>query len=146
MTPRAASSLSMRRPAAFLTAAVRLIARPAPWHVVPKVRSMLPGWPTSTQLARPMSPGMITGWPMARYMLGTSGWPGGKAGAAPLAVDPDALLLAGDRVLLELGDVVADVVDEVHLHFLPALAKDISEHLAGLLHEELAVTQIGRAS
>ena len=51
---------------AFCTAAVRLISRPAPWQVVPNARSMLPGRPTRTQLARPMSPGIITGWPMAR--------------------------------------------------------------------------------
>jgi hypothetical protein len=37
---------------------------PAPWQVVPKVRSMLAPCPTRTQLARPMSPGMITGWPI----------------------------------------------------------------------------------
>ena len=56
----------MRIIAVATSRAVRLMTRPAPWHVVPKVRSMLPGWPTSTQLARPMSPGMMTGWPMAR--------------------------------------------------------------------------------
>ena len=57
----------------------------------------------------------------------------------PLAVDPDLLLLAVDRVLLELGDVVAHVVDQVHLQLLPRLAEDLGEHLAGLLHQQLAV-------
>ena len=51
---------------ALAMAAVRLITRPAPWQVVPNDCSMLPGWPASTQLARPMSPGMITGWPICR--------------------------------------------------------------------------------
>ena len=63
--PIASSSLSIRRPAASLTAAVRLIIRPAPWQVVPNEHSMLPAWPAKTQLAVPMLPGMITGWPMA---------------------------------------------------------------------------------
>ena len=44
----------IRRPAASLTAAVRLIIRPAPWQVVPNDRSMLPGWPARTQDAVPM--------------------------------------------------------------------------------------------
>src|SRR6266481_1803716 len=103
MTPFASSSLSMRRLPASSTAAVRLIARPAPWQVVPKVRSMLPGWPTSTRLARP------------------------KGARRPLAMHPDALALGADRVLLELGDVVADVVDQVHLQFLPRTAEHRSE-------------------
>ena len=55
----------MRRPAASLTAAVRLIIRPAPWQVVPNECSMLPACPARTQLAVPMLPGMITGWPIA---------------------------------------------------------------------------------
>src|SRR5262249_36868846 len=57
----------------------------------------------------------------------------------PLAVDPEALLLAANLVLLELGDVVADVVDQVHLQLLPRAAEDVGEDLAGLLHEQLAV-------
>ena len=36
---------------------------------VPKVCSMLPGCPTNTQLARPISPGMITGCPMCDSRL-----------------------------------------------------------------------------
>src|SRR5262249_21194977 len=56
-----------------------------------------------------------------------------------LAVHPDALLLAADGALLELGDVVADVVDEVHLQLLPAAAEDVGEDLAGLVHEQLPV-------
>ena len=57
----------------------------------------------------------------------------------PLAVDPDLLALAVDLMLFELGDVVADVIDQVHLQFLPRPAEDAREHFAGLLHEELAV-------
>ena len=45
---------------------------------------MLPGAPTSTHEARPMSPGMITGWPILRYIADTSGWSGGNARVAPL--------------------------------------------------------------
>ena len=37
---------------------------PAPWQVVPKDWVMLPGSPARTQLAVPMLPGMMTGWPM----------------------------------------------------------------------------------
>src|SRR5205807_7114788 len=39
------------------------------------------------------------------------GMAGRKSARGALAVHPNALLLALDRVLLELGDVVADVVD-----------------------------------
>src|SRR5215831_13839483 len=108
MTPRASSSLSILRPAASLTAAVRLMARPAPWQVVPNVFSMLPGCPTSTQLARPMSPGMVPGRERARR---------------PLAVDPHLLAPAVHRVFLQLGDVVAHVVQQVHPQLLPRLAE-----------------------
>jgi len=38
---------------------LRLIVRPAPWHVLPKVCAMLPGVPTSTQLAVPIDPGTL---------------------------------------------------------------------------------------
>ena len=54
-------------------------------------------------------------------------------------MDPDLLALAVDGVLLELGDVMADVVDQVHLQFLPRAAKDLGEHFAGLLHQQLPV-------
>jgi len=54
-----------------------------------------------------MLPGMSTGCPMARYALGTSGSPGRRHGLL-LAVNahPPA------AVLLDLGDVVRDVVDD----------------------------------
>src|SRR5438552_1587963 len=42
----------------------------------------------------------------------------------PLAVDPHPLAPAADGVLLELGDVVADVVHQVHLQLLPGAAED----------------------
>src|SRR5262249_33713219 len=63
-----------------------------------------------------------------------------------LAVDPQLPLLAAGRVLLELGDVVGYVVDQVHLQLLPRPAEDLREHLAGLLHQQLAVApgEVGR--
>ena len=60
-----------------------------------------------------MSPGISTGWPTARYCAGTCGWPGGYARGRALAMDADAAALAVDGEGLELGDVVADVVDHV---------------------------------
>src|SRR5438105_1275342 len=59
--------------------------------------------------------------------------------ARDLAMDPDALALAADRVLLKLGDVMADIIDQVHLELLPRTAKDRGENLACLVHEELAI-------
>src|SRR5262249_11372019 len=56
-----------------------------------------------------------------------------------LPVDPHPLGLAADGMLLELGDVVTDVVDQVHLQRLPLLAEDVLEDLAGLLHQQLPV-------
>src|SRR5439155_24254917 len=53
-----------------------------------------------------------------------------------LAMDPDPLALAADGVLLELGDVVADVINQVHLQLLPRAAENFREDLAGLMHEE----------
>ena len=42
-----------------------------------------------------------------------------KGACGAFAVDPDALALTADGMLLELGDVVADIVHEVHLQLLP---------------------------
>ena len=57
-----------------------------------------------------------------------------------LAVDADLLrLAAADRVLLELGDVVGDVVDQLHAERFPRLAEDLREDLARLVGQELAV-------
>src|SRR5262249_36809190 len=64
----------------------------------------------------------------------------GRVGARrPLAMHPDLAPLAAGGMLLELGDVVADVVDQVHLHLLPRAAEDAAEDLAGLVHQELTI-------
>src|SRR6059058_4913865 len=98
------------------------MTRPAPWHVVPKVSCMAPSAPTSTQDAVPIDPGISTGWPKARYASGTSGRPAGNARV--------------DRVPLELGDVVANVVDGSE-RFL--LAENALEGLAREVRNALAI-------
>ncbi len=44
-------------------AAVRLMTRPAPWQVVPKLSLSEPAAPTSTYDDVPIEPGISTGWP-----------------------------------------------------------------------------------
>ena len=140
MTPRASSSLSMRRPAASLTAAVRLITRPAPWQVVPKRLLHAAGWPTSTQLARPMSPGMITGWPMcAVHASGISGCPGGKARVAPLRwtqtfFASPSTVCSSNLAMLWPRRRPGPCRSSCH-----GPAEDVGEDLAGLAHEQLPV-------
>src|SRR5262249_55570825 len=79
-----------------------------------------------------------------------NGWNLGVArregACGPLAVDPDLLRVTADRVLFELGDVVADVIEQIHLHGLPSLPEHLGEHFARLLHEKLAIApgEIGR--
>src|SRR5438552_19199029 len=65
-----------------------------------------------------------------------AGW---KGACRSLAVYPDLFRLVTDRVLLEFGDVVAHVVDQVHLHGLPRLAEDLGEYITRLLHQKLAI-------
>src|SRR5207244_1571084 len=60
-----------------------------------------------------------------------------KCTGRSLAMDPDALSLAANRVFLELGNVVADIVNQIHLQFLPAPAKMCGKDFAGLLHQQL---------
>lgn len=64
-------------------AAVRLSARPAPWHALPNERASEVLAPAMTNEAVPMLPGMKTGWPAAAYADGSSGCPGPKARVAP---------------------------------------------------------------
>ncbi len=139
--PMASSSLSIRRPAASLTAAVRLIIRPAPWHVVPNEQSMLPACPARTQLAVPMLPGIITGCPIRRVNRRNLGMTGRKGARRSLAVDADLLWSNpfADGVLLELRDVVSNVVHQLHPQLFPRLAEDPREDLARLVGQELAV-------
>ena len=135
--------------AACLTAAVRLITRPAPWQVVPNVCSMLPGWPTSTQLARPMSPGMITGWPIWRYCSRHLGVARRETPASrPCDARRPSSSAPSTVVLLHLGDVVGHVVDQVHLQRFPRAAEELGEDLAGLPHQQLPVApgEVGRGT
>ena len=60
-----------------------------------------------------MSPGISTGWPTSRYASGIWRVARRVGARGPLAVDADPALLPVDREGLELGDVVAHVVDEV---------------------------------
>src|SRR5262249_22975869 len=62
-----------------------------------------------------------------------------KAPRRPLAVPRATLSLAADGVLLEFRDIVAHIVDQVHLQFLPRTAEDFGKYLASLGHEELAI-------
>ena len=82
--PRSSSWRRSSAPPICFRAPVRLISRPAPWHVVPKARSIEPGSPARTKLDVPMLPGMKTGWPTSRYRAGISPEPAGKARVAPL--------------------------------------------------------------
>src|SRR5207244_4041878 len=62
-----------------------------------------------------------------------------KGARGALAVHPDLLRLGADPVLFELGDVVAHVIDQAHVHGLPGLAEDLGEYFPRLLHQELAI-------
>src|SRR5204863_2000176 len=64
--PFASSWRRSSAPPIRFRAPVRLMSRPAPWHVVPKERSSEPGCPARTKLDVPMLPGMKTGWPTER--------------------------------------------------------------------------------
>ena len=59
-----------------------------------------------------------------------SGWPGPKLLVAPFLWTSRSLDPAIDPVLLDLRDVVADVVDYVHVQRLRVLVEDLLERLA----------------
>src|SRR5206468_12758878 len=65
-----------------------------------------------------------------------------------LAMDPHAAATAVDGVLLELGDVVCDIVDEAHAQLLPRAPEEPFEDLARLPHQELAIApgEVGRGA
>src|SRR5687768_2644357 len=65
-----------------------------------------------------------------------SGWEGARR---PLAMHPDFLFDAVDHVFFKLRDVMANIIDKVHLQLLPRSAEDVREDLARLPHEELAI-------
>src|SRR5258708_1346065 len=71
---------------------------------------------------------------------------GRKGACRPLAMDPNPFAFIVDRMLLELGDVMANIVNQVHLHFLPGAAEYFGEYFPSLLHEQLAIAprKIGR--
>src|SRR6185437_7472382 len=47
-----------------------------------------------------------------------------KRSRRPLAMHPHLFALAVDDMFLELGDIMADIVDEIHLQFLPRATED----------------------
>src|SRR3972149_4281720 len=71
-----------------------------------------------------MSPGTSTGCPMRWYFRGTSGWPGGEGTGGPLPVHAHRNLPAVHPMTLDLGDVVRDVVDEVHTQVVAGIAAE----------------------
>ncbi len=98
------------------------------------VFSMLLGIPARTQLARPIA------WDDDRLAdlrprAGTSAWPAGKR-VAPLPMHPHAFFLP-PMGLLELGDVMADIVDQVHA--IPATIGQLGANTSALLHPWLPV-------
>src|SRR5262249_13042609 len=84
VTPRSASTPTRFTPRPAFFACARLISRPAPWHVVPKLCSIAPAAPSRRKEYRPMSPGMMTGCPSRRSDAGSAGCPRAKARVAPL--------------------------------------------------------------
>ena len=61
-----------------------------------------------------------------------------RAGRA-LAMHAERPPPAFDLVLLHLGDVVGDVVEQAHLQRFPRAAEELGEDLAGLPHQQLPV-------
>src|SRR5215216_3026720 len=88
--------------------------RPAPCAVDPKLRSSDFWLPSRIQLAVPIEPGIITGWPMLRYLLGTS-HACRESPCGTLSVDHQIRgPLAINLVALHLGDIVCNIVNEIH--------------------------------
>ena len=119
MTPRASSSLSIRRPRGVLDRG-GAAHRPA-GAVAGRAERLLHAARLADQ--HPARPAHVAGddhrladLAVQRRHLRMARR---ERPRRPLAMDPDLLLDAVDRVLLELGDVVAHVVDQVHLQLLP---------------------------
>ena len=64
---------------------------------------------------------------------------GRKGPRGTLAMDPHALARRTNRVLLELGDVVGHVINQIHAQLLPGTVEYGFEALAGLPHQKLAI-------
>jgi len=101
---------------------------------------MLPGSPSSTQLARPMSPGMMTGWPR-RDRRRQFGMTGGKRPRGPLAMHAELLRLPSTWWFSSLAMLWATSYTRFHLQRFPRAAEELGEDLAGLPHQQLPVAQ-----
>src|SRR5271166_4573368 len=78
---------------------------------------------------------------------GDLGMAGGKRSRRPLTMHANLRAPAlADVVILELGDVMGDVVNEVHPELLPGLAENPRKDLTRLVSQELAVApgEVGR--
>src|SRR5581483_2832140 len=82
----------------------------------------------------------------AAVVAGHVGVARGEAARGALAVDVHLAALAVHDVLLQLGDVVAHVVEDVHAHALGVAAEHLAERLARPVGDELAVgpCEVGR--
>src|SRR5207248_11705913 len=76
--PRLSRLFLRSPPDHFRFAPDRLMNRPAPWAVVPKLSSIALGVPIRTQLLVPMLPGIRTACPTSLYSAGLSRWLGGN--------------------------------------------------------------------
>ena len=66
---------------------------------------------------------------------------GGEGPRRPLAMHADVLPHALHRMLLDLGDVVGHVVEQMHVEGLPGAAEDVREDLPHVPHQQLAVAE-----
>jgi hypothetical protein len=68
--------------------------------------------------------------------FGVSGW---KCSRGSFAVHPNLAIHAACVVTFELGNVMSDIVDQVHLHLFPVSSEYRFKRLAGLPHEQLPI-------
>lgn len=66
---------------------------------------------------------------------------GAKAACGSFAVDEEFFLFAVNVVFFEFGDVVRNVVHQVHFHFFRALFKDSLEAFADAVQDDLSVCE-----
>ena len=140
MMPRASSSWSIRRPGGELDGG--RAAHHPPGAVAGRAERLrhAPRLAREDPAGRPHAAG--DDHRLADRLIGAGdlGMTGREGPGRPLAMDADLLReAAADVVVLELGDVVGDVVDQVQPQRLPGDAEDPGEDLAGLVGEQLAV-------
>ena len=147
ITPRSAISRGIDRPRHAFTAWVRLITRPAPWQVLPKVSVIRPLRPRQDVGPRPHVPGDEDRLPRLPVGLRQGRVSRREGPGRPLPVDAEADLLSLHGEGLDLGDVVADVVEEPHPQLPGTHPQRLLEDLPRPVHEDLAVGPgvVGRA-